>query len=67
MSFILDALKKSEAERLRKGAPGIANIPASGRQKIVDKVDMAGARAGYAKPGRAGRPDDGSRTGINFC
>lgn len=28
MSFILDALKKSEAERKRQDAPGIANIPA---------------------------------------
>lgn len=27
MSFILDALKKSESERLRKGAPGIADVP----------------------------------------
>jgi len=33
MSFILDALKKSESERLRKDAPGIASIPESGRQK----------------------------------
>ncbi|MDH5344879.1 MAG: general secretion pathway protein GspB [Gammaproteobacteria bacterium] len=33
MSFILDALKKSEAERQRQNAPGIANIPESGRQK----------------------------------
>jgi general secretion pathway protein B len=33
MSFILDALKKSETERLRKDAPGIASIPESGRQK----------------------------------
>lgn len=31
MSFILDALKKSEAERQRQNAPGIANIPESGR------------------------------------
>ncbi len=29
MSFILDALKKSEAERQRQDAPGIANIPQS--------------------------------------
>ena len=29
MSFILDALKKSEAERKRQDAPGIANIPQS--------------------------------------
>ena len=28
MSFILDALKKSEAERKRQDAPGIASIPA---------------------------------------
>lgn len=27
MSFILDALKKSETERQRQGAPGIASIP----------------------------------------
>jgi general secretion pathway protein B len=27
MSFILDALKKSESERQRKGAPGIADVP----------------------------------------
>lgn len=27
MSFILDALKKSEAERQRQNAPGIANVP----------------------------------------
>ena len=33
MSFILDALKKSESERLRKDAPGIASIPESSRQK----------------------------------
>jgi general secretion pathway protein B len=32
MSFILDALKKSEAERQRQHAPGIAGIPESGRQ-----------------------------------
>lgn len=33
MSFILDALKKSEAERQRRDAPGIASIPASGQQQ----------------------------------
>lgn len=27
MSFILDALKKSESERQRKGTPGIADVP----------------------------------------
>jgi general secretion pathway protein B len=37
MSFILDALKKSEAERLRKDAPGIASIPEGGRQKSSTK------------------------------
>jgi len=31
MSFILDALKKSETERQRQHAPGIANIPHGGR------------------------------------
>ena len=33
MSFILDALKKSEADRQRQGAPGIASIPESGRRE----------------------------------
>jgi general secretion pathway protein B len=33
MSFILDALKKSEAERQRQDTPGIASIPAGGQQK----------------------------------
>jgi general secretion pathway protein B len=37
MSFILDALKKSEADRLRKDAPGIANIPEHGRQRSTQK------------------------------
>jgi general secretion pathway protein B len=37
MSFILDALKKSEAERLRKDAPGIAGIPESGGKKSSSK------------------------------
>lgn len=31
MSFILDALKKSEAERQRQNTPGIASIPERGR------------------------------------
>jgi general secretion pathway protein B len=33
MSFILDALKKSEAERQRSDTPGIANIPERGARK----------------------------------
>ena len=33
MSFILDALKKSESERQRQNAPGIASIPQQTRQK----------------------------------
>lgn len=37
MSFILDALKKSEAERQRQDAPGIANIPESGAKKTGSK------------------------------
>jgi len=37
MSFILDALKKSESERLKKDTPGIASIPESGRQKSPHK------------------------------
>jgi len=37
MSFILDALKKSEAERQRQNAPGIANIPQGGRPERSSK------------------------------
>ncbi len=37
MSFILDALKKSESERQRQHAPGIASIPESGRQPQAAK------------------------------
>jgi general secretion pathway protein B len=37
MSFILDALKKSEAERQQKNAPGIANIPESVGQRTSSK------------------------------
>jgi len=37
MSFILDALKKSESERQRKNAPGIANIPDGGSRKSNSK------------------------------
>ena len=33
MSFILDALKKSESERLRKDAPGFADVPDSPREQ----------------------------------
>ena len=32
MSFILDALKKSESERTRQDTPGIASIPETGKQ-----------------------------------
>ena len=33
MSFILDALKKSESDRLKKDAPGFSDVPSGGRQK----------------------------------
>ena len=33
MSFILDALKKSESERLRKDSPAFSDVPDSTRQK----------------------------------
>ncbi len=37
MSFILDALKKSEAERQRQNAPGLASIPERQRTKPSGK------------------------------
>lgn len=37
MSFILDALKKSEAERQKQKAPGIASIPESGDSQSTSK------------------------------
>lgn len=33
MSFILDALKKSEAERLRQDTPGFSDVPGSSKEK----------------------------------
>lgn len=33
MSFILDALKKSESERLRKDTPGFSDVPGSSNEK----------------------------------
>ena len=33
MSFILDALKKSEAERLRQDSPGFSDVPGSSKAK----------------------------------
>lgn len=37
MSFILDALKKSEAERQRQNTPGIANVPDANTRKSPHK------------------------------
>lgn len=37
MSFILDALKKSESERQQQKTPGIASIPESGRPQSASK------------------------------
>ena len=37
MSFILDALKKSEAERQQQNAPGIASIPEGGGSRTASK------------------------------
>lgn len=37
MSFILDALKKSEAERQRQGAPGFAGVPDGSSRKSSHK------------------------------
>jgi general secretion pathway protein B len=37
MSFILDALKKSEAERQRQNAPGFANVPDARARKSPHK------------------------------
>jgi len=37
MSFILDALKKSESERQQQNTPGIASIPESGRPRPASK------------------------------
>lgn len=71
MSFILDALKKSESERQRQGAPGIASIPESGTQKggvkwfwisaallAVNLVVLAAlfSRPGESVPATAGQP-----------
>jgi general secretion pathway protein B len=44
MSFILDALKKSESERQRQNAPGIADVPqATGPQPVPRWIWVLGA------------------------
>ena len=44
MSYILDALKKSESERQRQNAPGFADVPAQARpQKIPAWMCLLGA------------------------
>lgn len=62
MSFILDALKKSEAERLRKDAPGFADVPVRTQGKPVSHwmwiigvlviINVSVLTAIYLKPGR---------------
>jgi len=37
MSFILDALKKSESERLRKDSPGFSDVPDGAREKPASR------------------------------
>ena len=37
MSFILDALKKSESERLRQDTPGFADVPGSTQEKPASR------------------------------
>lgn len=37
MSFILDALKKSEAERLRRDSPGFASVPDNAKPKPASR------------------------------
>lgn len=42
MSFILDALKKSETERQQQAAPGIADVPASQPRQVTSRWLPAG-------------------------
>lgn len=66
MSFILDALKKSESERLRKDTPGFADVPVSSRQKPVSHwywiiaalviANVSVLAALYLKPDAADEP-----------
>ena len=48
MSFILDALKKSEAERQRQHAPGIASIPESHTGRYLAEAMREAARQSLA-------------------
>jgi general secretion pathway protein B len=74
MSFILDALKKSEAERQRQNAPGIAGIPQSERRGGSRKwiwilsallaVNLAVLAGILLRPGGDGQPAAAGQPGM---
>ena len=74
MSFILDALKKSEAERQRQHAPGIAGIPESGRRSGSGKwiwilsallvVNLAVLAGIFLRPGGDSEPVAAGQPGV---
>lgn len=71
MSFILDALKKSEAERLRRDTPGFAAMPDGAREKpathwywivaVLVVVNVGVLAFIYTQPERAGDVAAGTR------
>jgi general secretion pathway protein B len=66
MSFILDALRKSEAERLRKDTPGFSDLPGSAPQKTTSHwvwivaalivINLSVLIVIFMKPGRVQEP-----------
>ena len=63
MSFILDALKKSESDRLKKNAPGLSHVPDKAQEKsashwiwivvVLIVINVAVLTMMYLKPDRA--------------
>ena len=74
MSFILDALKKSEAERQQKNTPGIASIAESGQTRSASKwiwiigvllvANLAALAYIMLKPGPPGSPTSQEQAGT---
>jgi len=72
MSFILDALKKSEAERVRQDTPGFSDVPGSSKEKsashwiwiilVLIGINLTVLVVMFMKPDSAQEPNTGIPT-----
>ena len=69
MSFILDALRKSEHERQRQGGPGLAEVAVAAAEDEDQRLGHGGRGAAGREPDRGRRADAAPRThaGCRGC